>query len=111
MEISMLVLALVVVGIAAFFIGKKSVNIPDRSEEIGQKDARIDDLLVQVRELTSQRDVSRANEENAIRQLEAAGEAARKQLAEVKEAAEKQLAEAKETYENQLAEVKESARK
>ncbi len=107
----MLVLALVVVGIAAFFIGKKSVNIPDRSEEIGQKDARIDDLLVQVRELTSQRDVSRANEENAIRQLEAAGEAARKQLAEVKEAAEKQLAEAKETYENQLAEVKESARK
>ena len=72
MEIYLVIVlaAVVLVGGAAFFIGKKSVHIPDRSSEIAAKDARIEELLVQVRDLTSQRDVSRANEENARKQLE-----------------------------------------
>ena len=64
MEIYLVIVlaAVVLVGGAAFFIGKKSVHIPDRSSEIAAKDTRIEELLVQVRYLTSQRDVSRANE-------------------------------------------------
>lgn len=105
-----------------YFVGKKSVHIPDRTGEIEAKDARIGELLGQVMELTSQRDVCRANEENAARQLEQAKADGERQLAEVKadaqgqlaqarEAAQRQLSEAKESYEKQMAGARESYEK
>lgn len=109
-------------GAAMYFVGRKSVHIPDRSSEIAAKDARIEELLGQVRDLTSQRDVSRANEENAARQLEQLRQDGERQLADVKgeaqlqltqarEAAQRQLSEAKESYEKQLEDVRESSGK
>lgn len=131
MEIYLVIVlaAVVLVGGAAFFIGKKSVHIPDRSSEIAAKDARIEELLVQVRDLTSQRDVSRANEENARKQLEeekenalqAKVEAARqlgeakaesgKQLEAVKVEAARQLEEAKAEGQKALEQTREQAEK
>ncbi len=120
MEIYLVIVlaAVVLVGGAAFFIGKKSVHIPDRSSEIAAKDARIEELLVQVRDLTSQRDVSRANEENARKQLEvekenalqAKAEAAR-QLGEAKAESGKQLDAAKADAARQLEEAKAEGQK
>ena len=99
--------AVVLVGGAAFFMGKKSVHIPDRSSEITAKDTRIEELLVQVRDLTSQRDVSRANEENARKQLEAEKEDALQAKAE----AARQLDVAKAEAARQLDETKAEAAK
>ena len=109
MEIYLVIVlaAVVLVGGAAFFIGKKSVHIPDRSSEIAAKDARIEELLVQVRDLTSQRDVSRANEENARTQLEAEKENA----LQAKVEAAKQLDMAKAETAKQLDETKAEAAK
>lgn len=120
MEIYLVIVlaAVVLVGGAAFFIGKKSVHIPDRSSEIAAKDARIEELLVQVRDLTSQRDVSRANEENARMQLEAEKEdalqakaEAAKQLDVAKAEAARQLDVAKAEAAKQLDETKAEAAK
>lgn len=117
MEIYLIIaiVAVAIVGGAAFFIGKKSVHIPDRTAEIAAKDTRIEELLVQVRDLTSQRDVSRANEENARKALEQeredalqAKEDARRQLDVAKAEGQKALEQAREDLQKQLEEAKES---
>ena len=107
MEIYLVIVlaAVVLVGGAAFFIGKKSVHIPDRSSEIAAKDARIEELLVQVRDLTSQRDVSRANEENARTQLEAEKEDALQAKAEAAKIVKQAEDKAADTAKNSMTEI------
>lgn len=108
MEIQLIIFiaAAFAVAVAAYFAGKKSVHIPDRSEELAGKEARIEALMGEVRELASQRDVSRANEENAARQLEYVQGEAAKQLEQVRSETVRQLEQVRSESARQLEQVR-----
>ncbi len=115
-----IVVGMAIVAVLSYWMGRRSVPVSDNSAEIKSLESRITELqekiasdeaiinsrIEEIRILTSERDVQKANLAHSVAQLDEQRGAYEKQLAEVKENHKKQLAEVKEQHENQQNEAK-----
>lgn len=115
-----IVIGMAIVSVLSYWMGRKSVTVVDNSLEIKALEAKVSELqekivsdeaiinrqIEEIRTLTSERDVQKANLAHSVAQLEEQRGIYEKQLEEVKENHEKQLTEAKRQHEKQQAEAK-----
>lgn len=115
-----IVIGMAIVSVLSYWMGRKSVTVVDNSLEIKALEAKVSELqekivsdeaiinrqIEEIRTLTSERDVQKANLAHSVAQLEEQRGIYEKQLEEVKENHEKQLTEVKRQHERQQAEAK-----